>query len=76
MVAMVGREHVHTHKRSGDDHALELCKCCHCGVVRRCTPYSDFLVRLEDLETEADLGAPYYCEPCFLDAIVSVAVRP
>ncbi len=76
MVAAIGQETVHTHKREGDDHAFELCKCNRCGVVRRCTPATDFLVRIEDLEDAAfnDDGAPYFCEPCFLDVIAPAVV--
>jgi uncharacterized protein (DUF779 family) len=74
MVATIAAETVHTHKREGDDHAFELCQCNCCGVVRRCTPTSDFLVRIEDMEDLTLDGAPYYCEPCFLDVISPAVV--
>lgn len=74
MVAAIDQEVIHTHKISGDDHAFELCKCNRCGIVRRCSPTSDFLVRVEDLENDSLLGAPYYCEPCFLDVIAPAVV--
>ena len=49
------------------DHADKICKCCRCGIVRRCSPDFDFYAK-ED-------GDPLFCEICLRDELEKRGIK-
>ncbi|WP_157231828.1 hypothetical protein [Hyalangium minutum] len=56
-----------THARPDEDRRMQLCRCSVCGVVKLCTPDSDFYAQ--------HAWDPLMCQDCFFQLVVDVQCR-